>query len=73
MIAIDEKENHLYLNMVLPKRSKKKEFKKSTSYIQPGAELDSQTFDSIVKEAESSGYMTSEEFKKKCQNLVHTK
>ncbi len=73
MIAIDEKENQLCLNMVLTKKSKKKEIKKSTSYTQPGAELDSHTFDSIVREAESSGYMSSEEFKKKCQNLLHTK
>ena len=67
MVAIDEKENQRYLNMVLTKKSKKKEIKKSTSYIQPGAERDSHTFDSIVSEAESSGYMTSEEFKKKAR------
>jgi hypothetical protein len=73
MVAIDEKENQLYLSMVLTKKSKTKEIKKSTSYIQPGVELDSHAFDSIVREAESSGYMTSEEFKKKCQNLLHTK
>ena len=47
--------------------------KEATGYTQPGKPLSAEEFSAMVKEAEESGYMTTDEFKKKCQQLRNTK
>jgi hypothetical protein len=47
--------------------------KRIKSYTQPGKPLSTEEFGIMVKEADESGYMTPDEFKKKCRELRNTK
>ena len=47
--------------------------KRAKSYTQVGKPLSTEEFSAMVKEADESGYMTPEEFKKKCRELRNTK
>jgi hypothetical protein len=56
--------------MVSIKEAKAKQTK---SYTKPGKPLSSEEFVAMVKEADESGYMTPDEFKKKCHELRNMK
>ena len=47
--------------------------KRDKSYTKLGKPLSTEEFSTMVKEADGSGYMTPEEFKKKCLELRNTK
>ena len=51
--------------MLLQKtRKKKTDGEKKIDYLEPGKPLTSEEFISLVREADASGYISSEEFKK---------
>ena len=56
--------------MVKQKSDTQKHTPKLT-YTQRGKPLTEEEFDNLVREADESGYLTPEEFKKKCQILLN--
>ncbi len=52
---------------------KKTKITRLKDYTQPGKAMSDQEFISMVRESDESGYMTPEEFKKKCLELRNTK
>jgi Ca2+-binding EF-hand superfamily protein len=62
----------LPLKMVKQKSDTQKHTPKLT-YTQRGKPLTEEEFDNLVREADESGYLTPEEFKKKCQILLNFK
>ncbi|MBS1556686.1 MAG: hypothetical protein JSU09_17340 [Bacteroidetes bacterium] len=58
--------------MVKQKSAAQKPTPKLT-YTQRGKPLTGEEFDNLVRDADESGYLTPEEFKKKCQLLLNFK
>jgi len=58
--------------MIGQKQPKTKTIQKK-DYTKSGKPLTELEFNSMVKESEQSGYMTLDEFKKKCRTLLITK
>lgn len=51
----------------------KKKVKHTEEYTKKGKPITEREFDSMVKESDESGYMTLDEFKKKCRSLLNFK
>jgi Ca2+-binding EF-hand superfamily protein len=60
--------------MLLQKQKKtNKSGKEAKDYSGPGKPMTNEEFRDLVQEADASGYISSEEFKKKCQALLHSR
>jgi hypothetical protein len=58
---------------MLLQKEKKKIGKRKSNYILKGNPITSEEFITLVNESDESGYLSLEEFKKKCLSLMHSK
>lgn len=59
--------------MLLEKEKEPKKAKQKDNYSKIGQPLTTEEFVAMVKDADESGYLSIDEFKKKCQALLHSK
>ena len=75
-IAWESLKEFIILKMQLQKQKvpkAKSDRQRKENYLQSGDLLTKEEFISMVNEADASGYISSEEFKKKCQALLRSK